>query len=196
MVQVHQFKVWDGVHDKWKSPPSKRTAESIAELQGEIIPDTWEEVDPKELDDYGRYFAKKPKVYVGYSIQAEAGHYEIKGPTSSVAANNAISILETLPKTKEVDETIVAQKFIAKASIEVLERLDAIFADPESPMPTEVPVKISSKTLARMVSNRIDELRRNAQAKLDGRRHWGGILLAVIIGGFVTLVLAKIFGVG
>ena len=55
-VKVHHFKVWNSNKNDWEYPPSKRTAESLDELQGEIIPDTAEEIDSTRLDDQGRYF--------------------------------------------------------------------------------------------------------------------------------------------
>jgi hypothetical protein len=54
MVQVHHFKVWNINKGDWEIP--KRTAESIAELKGHILPNTGVEVDPTQLDDQGRYF--------------------------------------------------------------------------------------------------------------------------------------------
>ena len=56
MVQVHHFKVWNSNRGDWEIPPSKRMAESIYKLEGQIIPDTGEEVDITQLDIEGRYF--------------------------------------------------------------------------------------------------------------------------------------------
>ncbi len=45
----------------WQIPPSKRTAESIDVLKGQIIWDTVEEVEFTELDDQGRYFPSRSR---------------------------------------------------------------------------------------------------------------------------------------
>jgi hypothetical protein len=58
MVQVHHFKVWNNNKGDWEIPSSKRTAESIAKLKGEIIPDTDEEIHVTQLDSLGRYFPR------------------------------------------------------------------------------------------------------------------------------------------
>ena len=42
MVQVHHFKVWNSQKGDWEIPRSKRTAESIDELKGQVIWDTAE----------------------------------------------------------------------------------------------------------------------------------------------------------
>ena len=68
MVQVHHFKVWNINKGDWEIPPSKRTAESIAELKGHIIPDTAEEVSSLQLDDQGRYFPTGAAVQVDRPI--------------------------------------------------------------------------------------------------------------------------------
>lgn len=56
MVEVHHFKVRGSVDEPWEIPPSKRTAESISALQGEVIADTMEDIDSSLLDEEGRYF--------------------------------------------------------------------------------------------------------------------------------------------
>ena len=56
MVQVHHFKVWNSRKGDWEIPPSKRMADNIYKLEGQIIPDTLEEVDITQLDKDGRYF--------------------------------------------------------------------------------------------------------------------------------------------
>ena len=64
MFEVHHFKVWNINKGDWEIPPSKRTAESIAELKGHIIHDTAEQIDPTKLDDQGRYFPPGAAVQV------------------------------------------------------------------------------------------------------------------------------------
>ena len=59
MVEVHSFKVWSVALGKWKFPAAKRTAEAIAELKAEIIPDTGEMVFKAMLDTEGRYIPQK-----------------------------------------------------------------------------------------------------------------------------------------
>jgi hypothetical protein len=56
VVEVHHFKVRSSIDEPWEIPPSKRTAESIAALNGEVIAETMEEVDSSLLDEEGRYF--------------------------------------------------------------------------------------------------------------------------------------------
>ena len=68
MVQVHHFKVWNISKGDWEIPPSKRMAESIAELKGQIIPDTAEEIDSTKLDGQGRYFPSGAAVQVDRPI--------------------------------------------------------------------------------------------------------------------------------
>jgi len=53
MIEVHHFKVRDISKGDWENPRSKRTAKSIAELKGQLFPDTVEEVDPPQLDGTG-----------------------------------------------------------------------------------------------------------------------------------------------
>ena len=55
-VTVHHFKVWNTAKQDWEFPPSKRTAEGIIELAGQIIPGTAEEIEWTQLDGQGRYF--------------------------------------------------------------------------------------------------------------------------------------------
>jgi hypothetical protein len=55
-VTVHHFKVWNTAKQDWEFPPSKRTADGIVALNGQIIPDTAEEIELTQLDDQGRYF--------------------------------------------------------------------------------------------------------------------------------------------
>ena len=64
MVHVYHFKVFNSSSGKWEIPPSKRTAEQIAALNGEIVPDTVEEVDPALIDVQGRYFPSGAAVQV------------------------------------------------------------------------------------------------------------------------------------
>jgi hypothetical protein len=59
MIEVHHFRVWNSQTGDWEIPPSKRTAEAIAELKGEIIPDTMQMVFRVMLDSQGRYFPGK-----------------------------------------------------------------------------------------------------------------------------------------
>jgi hypothetical protein len=59
MIEVHHFRVWNQLTGDWVSPPSKRSAEAIAELKGEIIPDTGQMVFKAMLDSEGRYFPSK-----------------------------------------------------------------------------------------------------------------------------------------
>jgi hypothetical protein len=62
---VHHFKVWDALRGDFVVPPtngaapSKRTAEDIAGIGGEILPNTAEVIDADQLDVYGRYFPNK-----------------------------------------------------------------------------------------------------------------------------------------
>jgi hypothetical protein len=53
MIEVHHFKVRDISKGDWEIPPSKRTAKSITELKGQLVPDTVKEVDPPQLDGTG-----------------------------------------------------------------------------------------------------------------------------------------------
>jgi hypothetical protein len=64
MIEVHHFKVWNIHKGDWEIPPSKRTAESIVELKGKIIPGTAEEVFTHQLDNHGRYFPSGAAVQV------------------------------------------------------------------------------------------------------------------------------------
>jgi hypothetical protein len=65
MIDVHHFKVRSSPSEPWEIPPSKRTAEDIAALNGEIIPDTMEMVFRSMLDAEGRYFP------AGATVQGE-----------------------------------------------------------------------------------------------------------------------------
>jgi hypothetical protein len=56
MVKVHHFKIWNKTKEDWEIPPSKRTAEDIAQLNGIIIGNSAEEIDLSRLDRDGRYF--------------------------------------------------------------------------------------------------------------------------------------------
>jgi hypothetical protein len=63
-VVVHHFKIWDTTRGEHVVPPnggqpSKRTAENITSIGGEIIPNTAETVDATSLDAHGRYLPKK-----------------------------------------------------------------------------------------------------------------------------------------
>ena len=64
MVEVHHFKVWNITKGDWEIPPSKRTAEAIAEAKGVIIPETMEMVYQAMLDSQGRYFPPGAAVQV------------------------------------------------------------------------------------------------------------------------------------
>lgn len=68
MVQVYHFKVLNSTNGLWEIPPSKRTAENIAELNGEIVADTVEEVDLALIDGEGRYFPSGAAVQVDRPI--------------------------------------------------------------------------------------------------------------------------------
>lgn len=63
MVEVHHFKIWNILTDKWEFPAAKRTAENIAELKGEIIFGTAEEIDLSQLDELDRYFPPEEKTH-------------------------------------------------------------------------------------------------------------------------------------
>ena len=56
MIEVHHFKVLNARTGEWETPRAKRTAEDIAKLKGEIIPDTGQMVFRVTLDAEGRYF--------------------------------------------------------------------------------------------------------------------------------------------
>ena len=56
MIEVHHFKIWNDQMKHWEKPPAKRSAEAIAEIKGEIVPDTGEMVFKAQLDVEGRYF--------------------------------------------------------------------------------------------------------------------------------------------
>jgi hypothetical protein len=59
IIEVHHFRVWNNELKHWEKPPSKRSAEDIAKLKGEIIPDTGQMVFKAMLDSEGRYFPEK-----------------------------------------------------------------------------------------------------------------------------------------
>lgn len=63
MIKVHHFQVWNEELNHWEKPPGKRTAEDIAKLKGEILPETEQLVYRAMLDSKGRYFPPhyKPK---------------------------------------------------------------------------------------------------------------------------------------
>lgn len=54
LVQVHSFRAWDSRAGDMVQPPQKSTAERIARIGGEIVPDTGEWVDPSAIDADGR----------------------------------------------------------------------------------------------------------------------------------------------
>jgi hypothetical protein len=54
LVEVHAFKVWDGRAGEMVRVPRKSTAERIAMIGGQIIPDTAEWVAPSAVDTEGR----------------------------------------------------------------------------------------------------------------------------------------------
>jgi hypothetical protein len=55
IVLVFHFRIWDFTKGEWIVQPLKSTAENIKEIGGEVIPESGEEIDPSELDEYGRY---------------------------------------------------------------------------------------------------------------------------------------------
>jgi hypothetical protein len=57
MIEVHHFKIWNPSNGTWEIPPSKRTAEAVAKVKGEIIPDTMELVFKTMLDSEGLPYA-------------------------------------------------------------------------------------------------------------------------------------------
>ena len=58
MIEVHNFKIWNAELKCWQESPSKRSAEAIDELKGEIVPDTGQMVFKAMLDSEGQYFPK------------------------------------------------------------------------------------------------------------------------------------------
>jgi hypothetical protein len=56
MIEVHHFKIRNPNNGDWEYPPYKRTAEAIAEANGEITPETMEIVFLSLLDSEGRHF--------------------------------------------------------------------------------------------------------------------------------------------
>ena len=56
MIEVHHYKVWNNEFKEWQKPPAKRSAEAIAELNGEILPETGQMVFKAMLDSEGQYF--------------------------------------------------------------------------------------------------------------------------------------------
>lgn len=64
MIEVHHFKLRNANTGDWEFPPSKRTAEGIAKMGGEIIPDTMEMVFLAMLDSEGRYFPSSSALQV------------------------------------------------------------------------------------------------------------------------------------
>jgi hypothetical protein len=56
MIEVHHFKIRNPKTGNWDVPPCKRTADDIAKLKGELIPDTMEMVFKAMLDSEKRYF--------------------------------------------------------------------------------------------------------------------------------------------
>ena len=68
MVQVHHFKVLNSANGKWEIPQSKRTPDRIAELKGQTIPNTAEEVDLTRLDNQRRYFPSGAAVKIDRPI--------------------------------------------------------------------------------------------------------------------------------
>jgi hypothetical protein len=53
---VYKFEVWDHVRGLTIVQPSKRTAESIEQIGGRIIPGTAETIEASRLDRHGRYY--------------------------------------------------------------------------------------------------------------------------------------------
>jgi hypothetical protein len=58
VVVVHGFKIYNFAEDREQVQPSKRTAEEIERIGGEIIESTAETVDASLLDPYGRYYCQ------------------------------------------------------------------------------------------------------------------------------------------
>ena len=56
MIEVHHFKIRNVNTGAWDIPPSKRTAKTISEMKGQIIPNTGEQISAAKLDSQGRYF--------------------------------------------------------------------------------------------------------------------------------------------
>jgi hypothetical protein len=54
LIQVHSFKHWDAGANDMVQAARKSTAERIARVRGEIVPDTGEWVDPSAIDADGR----------------------------------------------------------------------------------------------------------------------------------------------
>jgi hypothetical protein len=65
MIDIYHFKVRRSPNEPCEIPPSKRTPEDIAVLNGEIIPDIMEMVFRSMLDAEGRYFP------AGATVQGE-----------------------------------------------------------------------------------------------------------------------------
>jgi len=55
-IEVHRYWWFDPTAGESKVQPSKRTAENINQIGGEIIPGTAETVDASQLDEQGRYY--------------------------------------------------------------------------------------------------------------------------------------------
>ncbi len=54
-VTVHHFRIWDQLGGEMVVPASKRTAQSIKDIGGEIVPDTDQEVPISALGPDGKY---------------------------------------------------------------------------------------------------------------------------------------------
>ena len=61
MIKVHHFKVLNIETGDWEISTSMCTAEAIAELKGEIMPESEQMVFQGMLDSEGRYFQPKYK---------------------------------------------------------------------------------------------------------------------------------------
>jgi hypothetical protein len=61
MIEVHHFKVLDPATGEWVVPPHKCSAETIAELKGEIIAGTKQVVARSSLNENGCYDPMQPR---------------------------------------------------------------------------------------------------------------------------------------
>lgn len=71
MVEVHHYKVWNIHKGDWDIPPSKRTAKTISQLKGQIIPDTGEQISAAKLDSQGRYFPPGAAVQIDRPLPSD-----------------------------------------------------------------------------------------------------------------------------
>ena len=59
MVEVFHFRLWSIPEGRYYIPPFKATRDFIKERHGKPIAGTKEEIPLLDLDEFGRYFAKK-----------------------------------------------------------------------------------------------------------------------------------------